>query len=275
MMKRGRKQRFSRVRMIQLALQGLKQREIAEKLGCTQATVCRGLKQLYISGWPERKDRPMGINVHTRRKFVTPFVLMFHDKGYNMTEIGEEVESATMTVRSILLEHDRDTSQRRGMAIAIHKRHCDEADKLADFLEGYGPQTMDALKLQPNLRRHLKSDDRFTALRFLIKIGRSGVERPVSRIANGRCPVSINALAAAGDPRIPVWLAAYVPWRLRGSGEAGAMMRRLRDHIGREHAATIIELLGHEYMNSPVSGIYTNTQWRDMIQALAVVVEEE
>jgi hypothetical protein len=269
-MKRGRKREFSHVRMIQLALQGLKHREIAEKMGCTLGTVSRGLKHLYISGWPERKDRPTGINVHIRRKVVTPVILMLHDQGRNMKEISEIVGSSKTTVSSILKEHDCGISQGRGRAIAVFRRHCEDADRLADYLEAYGPQHLKALRLGRHLYHHIASDDRFRFLKFSIGLGRFGVNRPVRKLARKRCSVPINALAATGDPRIPGWLAAQVPWRLEGTGEAAAMMRRLRDRIGREHAAITIEMLGYQYMASPVSGTYTNTQWRDMLRTLVV-----
>lgn len=272
-MKRGRKQQFSHVRMIQLALQGLKHREIAERMGCGRGTVDRGLKKLYIRGWKERKPSPTGIPVRKRRMLVTPIILMLHDQGHNMKEIQKIAGSSPGTVKSILIDNDRNISQRRGIAISMIKRHCGQADKLADFLEAYGPQHFKTLKLGRPLYNHIKSDGRFKFLKFSIGLSRFGVNRPPRRLADGRCSVPINALAATDDPRIPEWLAAQVPWTLRGRGEAAAMMRRLRDRIGREAAAITIILMGYHYETSPLLNIYSNAEWAKKQRALVAVVE--
>ena len=267
-MKKGRQKEFSRVRTIQLAMQGLTQREISEKLGCTQGTVCRNLKQLYISPRSHEGKRPEGIMVKSRRKFITPFILMLHDQGHNMKEIQEIVGSSPTLVRSVLLKEGRDTSQKRGHAISMHRRYCEQADRLADFLEGYGPQHLKPLRLGRSLHHHIKRDNRFRFLKFSIGLGRFSTSRPVRRLADGRCSVPINGIAATDDPRIPEWLAAQVPWRLRGSGEAAAIMRRLRNRIGREAAAITIVLLGYHYETTPLKGLYSNTQWAEKQRAL-------
>lgn len=274
-MERGRKREFSHVRMIQLALQGLKQREIAERLGCTQGTVCRGLRHLHLSRKGNRRGgRPTDINVHTRRKVVIPVILMLHDQGHNMKEIAEFAGSSQITVKSVLEEHDRETSQRRGLAIATFRRYCEQADQLADYLEAYGPQHLKALRLGRHLYHHITSDDRFRFLKFSIGLGRFSVNRPVRKLARKRCGVPINAIAAMDDPRIPVWLAAQVPWRLEGSGEAAAMMRRLKNRIGREAAAETIIFMGYHYLSSPLLNIYSNAQWAERQRALVVVEDD-
>lgn len=241
-MTRGRK--YSRVRMIQLTMQGLSQPQIAKELDCDQSTVSKSLQQLYLfkRGYPTGRSR----DTHKRRKQITPDILRLYDEGHNMKEIIEALNSTYHLVKGVLHAHNLDTSQARGIGIIHARRFCNMADQLAEYLESHGPQHVRQLGLTNHFRRHLQQDERFELLKLRVGLGR-WTKDPPRRLASGKCAVRINAIAASNDSRVPTFIAAQVRWTVDDQHEAASVMKRLRPRIGRNRAVDVIHLLGYRY----------------------------
>lgn len=251
-MTRGRK--YSRVRMIQLTMQGLSQLQIAKELGCDQATVSKALQKLYLfrRGYPTGRPRnddhysQMRVNAHRRRKHLTPDIIKLHREGYTVTEIMKVLGSTYRLVSAVLKEHNLDTSQVRGWRIRNIRANCELADQLAEYLESEGPQHVKRLNLSYNFRHHLRSDERFEFIKLWVSLGR-WTRDPPRRLASGKGHVRINALAASRDPRIPAFIASQVKWTIDDQHEACSVMKRLHPQIGRGRATEVIEHLGYVY----------------------------
>ena len=251
--------------MIQLTLQGKTQSEIAKVMDCNQSTISHALKELSLFRRGQYKRKKLGPRAASkRREEITPRVLYLYHYGYPISHIGIELNATTALVKKILTSYNLDVSVSRGRHLGHMLKHIDNVEKIVDFLESYGPQHLKSMKLTPKLMQYLSSDKRIKFIKTKIGFSRFGKNRELGNIGTGRKAILINAIAASDDPRIPSWLASQVPWKIVSTGEASAIMRCLRNTIGREAAAITIEMLGHQYESTPLPGIYTLTEWEDM-----------